>query len=576
MKEYVNEFLSRLADEEKNFHSKLSQDRFGLAFLTAIKEFDFYYYNKIRNEPSEETDEHFYMLRLAVPRFIKKIYESIQQFEVPTATFRSSKTLILSALNMLSRFGIVEHGKRMAYAAMAGECELIKVEEDLYEFQLPAEMYNFEELEAEVVRFHNAQSRKEKNFFIEQEFISKGVYDHVEELLMDNVYVYRDHFIGYNAHPDLDDFFFGLAYIEMQYQPAYDTFHHKLKFGGLQYQHYFLCATYFLSLALKHEKFCEALIKKAPAIQLRNILTITCEKDDFIESIKEALNTYGPSFDWFVPINRQQAEALFNVLSVRRNNAQILEEGLMSPPYIVEFSDSAVVKSIAGAQIEPSEFLLESLRFNFPKEYDKHQQTREGAMQKALERLLSGSFPDLIIRKNIQIRENKKISTDIDFVVIEAVSKTAILFQLKHQDHYGGNIKKRSSRSKRLQTETERWLSIVNAWLNNNSRERINSAFQIKSSVEIEQFYTLAITKNFAHFLAPLAKDENFSYATWIQFYDAVARINISQGEIKTLRGLFNILREFMSHKIARSQILEGSDLYNLDTLKYKIIQKEQ
>lgn len=575
MKEYATEFLSLLTDEEKIFHSRLSQDRFGLAFLTVIKEFDFYYYNKIRNEPSEETDEHFYMMRLAVPRFIQKIYETINQFGIPAATFISSKELILAALNMLARFGFVEHGKRMAYAVLAGECELHKVREDLYEFRLPAEMYNFEALEAEIVQFHIAQSKEKQRLLMDHKFVSTGVFDHIEELLMDNVYVYHKHFIGYNAHPDLDNFFFSLAYMEMQYQPAYDAFHHMLNFGGLQYQHYFLCATYFLSLALKHEKFCETLIKKDPTIQLRNILTITCEKSNFIDSIEQALNCYGPGFDWFTPIDRNQAEALLNVLSIRRNNSKILEEGLMSPPYIIEFSDNALVKSIAGAQIDPSEFLLESLRYYFPKEYDKNQQTREDEMQKAIERLLATSFTSLIIRKNIKIREYKKTLTDIDFVAIETASKTAILFQLKHQDHYGGNIKKRSSRAKRLRMETERWLSRTNAWLCNNPKEKINSTFQIKGSIKIERFYTLAVTKNFAHFLAPLAKDENFSYASWTQFYDALARLNISQGEFKTLQGLFSILREFMSHKIAHPQTLEGSDLYNLDTLKYKVLQKE-
>lgn len=576
MSDCVREFLSRLAEEEKIFHPRLTDDKRGLAFLTAIKEFDFYYYNKIRNQSSEEIEEHFYMMRLAIPRLIQKTFENVSQFEIPTATFTSRKTLTLAALSMVARFGFVEHGKRMAHAAMAGECELVKLQEDLYEFRLPAEMYNYEAHEAYVEQYHIAHDKHKTDMLIKKNWGTKGVFNRVEELLEENVYVYRDHYIGYNAHPYLDDYFFGIAYLEMQHHPSYDTFHHKITFGGLQYQHYFLCITYFLSLSIKHEKFCEALIRKHPNIKLRDILTITCDKKEFIESIKQALNHYGSSFEWFTPIHTDQAESLLNTLSVSRRNADILDEGLMSPPYIVEFSDNSLVKSIAGAQIDPSEFLLEALRYNFPKEYDKNQQTREGAMQKALERLLSSSFHDLITRKNVQIRNEGKSVTDIDFVAIDKASKTAILFQLKHQDRYGGNLRKRSNRAKRLQNETEQWSLKVKNWLNTISDEKITSTLQIKKSIEIEHFYTLALTKNFAHFLAPLADDANFAYANWIQFYDALARINISQGELKTLKGLFKILRDFMSHKISCQQILDGSDLYNLDTLKYKIIQKEQ
>lgn len=102
-----------------------------------------------------------------------------------------------------------------------------------------------------------------------------GVIDEINGPLRDNVYVFGEKFIGYDAHPDLDDFFFGQASLEIQNQEGFDTFNWRLKFGGVTVQKYTLAATYFLSLALKHEKFADALIEKVPHICLRDMLTIT-------------------------------------------------------------------------------------------------------------------------------------------------------------------------------------------------------------------------------------------------------------------------------------------------------------
>jgi len=575
MSQLVREFLARLVAEELIFHPELADDSFGLAFFTAIKEFDYYYYNVIRHESSEETSEHFYLMRLALPRLIQKTFAAIPRFQIPTATFKSDRALVLAALNMVARFGFVEHGRRMAYAAMAGECELVKVDDSLYEFRLPAELYNYEGHESSVENFHRQQRRDRRDAAIKEAFETNGTLAHIEQCFLDNVYVFCNDFIGYTAHPDLDDYFFGLAYSDLEDNGAFDAFNHELTFGGLQYRHYILCNAYLLSLAMKHQRFCEALVQKHPHIRLRDILTISCDKNEFIETIQAALNRYGPSFPGFFPISAEQAKLLYNVLSVRRENMNLLERGLMSLPYLVEFSDSAVIKSIAGTELDLGEFLLESLRYHFPAEYERNRNAREPSMQKALRRLLLQSFATLEFRDNIRIRKDGRVITDIDFVAIEGSSNTAMLFQLKHQDHYGGDIKKRSNRAQTLKTETEAWLQRINRWIDETPREQVHATLRVKKGVRLERFRTVAIAKNFAHFLSSLASDENFAYANWIQFYDALARIHTKQGESKTLVGLFDVLREYMSHKVARQQRLDGSDTYILDTVKYRIVQKD-
>lgn len=49
----AREFLSRLVEEESIFHPRLVDDSYGLAFFTAVKEFDHYYYNMVRHDVSD-------------------------------------------------------------------------------------------------------------------------------------------------------------------------------------------------------------------------------------------------------------------------------------------------------------------------------------------------------------------------------------------------------------------------------------------------------------------------------------------------------------------------------------------
>lgn len=64
MKDIARELLARLADEEATFLDQLKDDELGLRMLTAIKEFDWYYYNYIRHEHTEDTDAHMHVLQL--------------------------------------------------------------------------------------------------------------------------------------------------------------------------------------------------------------------------------------------------------------------------------------------------------------------------------------------------------------------------------------------------------------------------------------------------------------------------------------------------------------------------------
>ena len=66
----------------------------GLGLLTAIKEFDFFYHNLVRNDRDDEAEDKFQLMQLGLPRLIAAVLGSVPRFRHPTVTFRSDEALI--------------------------------------------------------------------------------------------------------------------------------------------------------------------------------------------------------------------------------------------------------------------------------------------------------------------------------------------------------------------------------------------------------------------------------------------------------------------------------------------------
>ena len=571
MKDIARDFLFKLADEDRSFSEKLKADVVGIGYLTAIREFDYYYYNLKRHELTDEIELHFHLLQLGIPRFISRVLSGVPNFKYPVITFKSDQALIKKVLEVVTAFGFIEHGQRLGHAAMADECIICQVSDWEYDIVMPDVNFNFEQHEASV-EYHYIRIQQERiDSALKEEFVKSGVTKRIETLLTNHVYVFRDNFIGYDAHPDLDDFFFGIANLETQHQSGYDSFGGHLEFGGVTFQKYMLATIYFLSLALKHEKYAAALLKKAEHIRLRDILTITCDKREFRAYMIEALNLYGPSFEGYTPVTVKEADIVIRVLSVRRDNLKILDSTMAPLPYLIEFSDTAWVPLCAGIQLSGVDFLLNSLKYNFPADYSRHQQTREKSMQRALIRTLNEYIPGLTYVDNFKIRQDGTVLTDIDFTVVEECTGTLMFFQLKFQDHYGADVRKRSSRAKRLYEGSASWLTTVRKWLNLSSPNEIRTAMRLKARFSVRNYRIVVLTRHFAHFLSQLDLQDDAAYATWPQFIDALNRLRMEKDHTLSLASLYDILKSHMTHVTAKGYKLDVIDSYHLDKLSYHI-----
>jgi len=457
----LRRFFDALNREESKFIPTLASDNLGLLLRCAINELDWYYYNLIRAEhPSDEQQEQFYILQLGVTRFIKLALDARNAFDVPVVTSPRRRELTIPVLEIASGLGMIQHGRRVAQTIALGLGSIMEVAQNQFVITLPEDIPDDDYYERAVLQHYQSEARRR---FAEQTRSDawKELEAKVNTRLTELVYPYKTHFIGYGGDPLLDEFYFGLAYHEIALQEGFDTFHYEIRFGGVPFQSYMLALTFMVAISLRHERFAEALVSKEPSIRLENILTISADIESFIESIRDAVNHFGSVFENFENIDFAQARSILEVLSYGRSDTGLIDAPGSPLPLHVRSSEKGLIRCLTAASSEPVRFLLESLRFHYPKEYDKHQRGREASMQCAVRRVLDETFRDLEYRENVTLKLGGRTLTDIDLVVLEKRTGLVILCQLKHQELFGSDLHAKRLRGDRLKKEVRAWIEAL-------------------------------------------------------------------------------------------------------------------
>lgn len=518
----TTEFFEALNEQEKKFLPALAADNLGLLLRAAINELDWYSYNLAREaNPTMEQQEQFYLLNVGVPRLVKLALDARPSFDVPTVSFRRDPSRTIPVLELAAGLGMIQHGRRVAQMAMSGVGTVERVAEREFMVTLPAFIPDDDFYERSVAEHYHSASRA--NFAtIMSSDLGRELTSEVDQLLTELVYPFAGHFIGYDAHPTLDAYFFGIASHEIQLAEGYDSFHYSIKFGGVSFQKYTLAVAFLISIAFRHERFAQALVTKVPEIRLENVLTISSETEPFIQSLREAINFFGSVFEDFEEATLDEARVIFTVLSVGRESSAILDRPGCALPPLIRNSDHDFIRCQTAANTLPMQFLLDSLRYHFPREYDEHQRTREGAMQAAIQRVLSDACPNLKYLDNVKIRSGGQVLTDIDLVALEPVTGAVLLFQLKHQDLYGFDIHSRHVRTTRLKQQAERWLAATKAWLESVGEAGLRKTLRLPKGFPNLTVYRLVVARHYGFPIAQIDRDEDVAFANWNQFFNAV------------------------------------------------------
>ena len=567
MKDIACKLIVRLEAEKNRFKESFEYGQGGLLILTALREMDCFYYKFIRNEQTRSRDWQMHMMRLALPKIVVDSLSAIPAFKHPITPFQSDTNLILVVHDMMETYGIIEQGHRYALSVMSGECEIQRFDDYQYDFVMPTMSHNMERHEDSIEQYYRNILR-EHNYRMMHKILGDKP-EKIRCLVRNNVFVLDKHYMGYNTVPDLDDFFFDLASNEIKEQSEWDSFNWNLEFGGIPLLKFILATTYFLSLAMKHDSFAEALIEKSPHIRPRDILSIIVSKQRVENLMREAINTYGPSYTGFTALTRGEAQTILRVLSVSRDNLKLLKPTMAPLPFLIEYSNTTWVTSVSTIQLGTLSFLLNSLRHHFQADYDRNQQTREGYLQETLRHLLKKHMPELMLKDNFKVKCNGKTLTDIDFTAVDKQEGTIILFQLKHQENYGLDERKRSNRAEQMREEVGHWLRITRNWLAKEPSP-IKRALGLRNSFECKQIYLVVIAKPSAYFLSTLELRNDAVYATLFQLINVLNQLKLDSGPL-TLGLLAETLQRNMTHKVAKGASLDRSKIYHLPEVAYRV-----
>lgn len=569
----LKQFLDALNAQENYFIPKLASDNLGLILRSAVNELDWYYYNYTRTgNPTYEQEEQSYLLQLGVTRLIKLALEARPSFDVPTVMFCRTPSISIPVLEIVTGIGMIEHGRRIAQTVSTGLCCIERTGDNEFLISLPSVIPDDEYYEKAISEHYRAGYRKQIAELLQSDY-GKVLEKEVNEKLAKLVYPFKTHYIGYDADPLLDEYFFGIAFSEVQNYDGYDTFHYTACFGEIRFQHYILALTFLISNYIRHERFAEALVKKELGVKLENVLTISSDTDGFVENIRDAINYFGSVHENFEEVTLEGAQLIFEVLSCSRKNTALLSRPASQLPLIIQSSDHGFIRCLTATRSNPMLFLLNSLRHHFPDDYNRHQQAREKVMQAAIKRVLNDGFVGLKYLENIGARVSGRMLTDIDLVVIEEDTGTVFLCQLKYQELYGSDLQAKHARTTRLKEQVNRWLASLDYWIGAVGEVGIRKSLRLPKSFPPLTVYRLVISKHYGHSLKDLLHDTETAYANWVQFINSMELVKKEMPQSRKLGDLVAMLKRMEEPGGQQEHLAEPRSNWVVNNLKFTVRQ---
>lgn len=570
----LRQFYDSLNDKESMFKTRIASDHIGLILRSAVNELDWYYYNLRKQEKlTFEQEEQFYLLQLGVARVIQLALDTRSSFSVPAIMFCRKPNITIQVLEIVAGLGIIEHGRRIVQSLLGGLGSIESSDQNEFFISLPSFIPDNEYYERVLSEHYRVESLKYFSKILQSENIKRNEAE-VDKRLSELVYPFENHFIGYGADPLLDEFYFGIAHAEVMLYDGYDTFNYAVTFEGIRYQHFVLALTYFISIYIRHERFAEALVAKDPTVKLENVLTISSDTESFVESARYAINYFGSFLDDFKEITLKDAQRIFEVMSYSRKNLALLSRPSSPLPFIIQNSDHSIIRCLTGARTEPVQFLLDSLRYHFPGDYNRHQQSREKSMQTAIKRILNDGFIGLKYRENIKVKLNGRILTDIDLAITEEETGTIILCQLKHQELYGSDLYARQLRTSRLKDQVEQWFTSLDSWIEAEGNAGIRSALQLPKSFPSLRIFRLVIARHYCYPLKELTQFPQTAYANWLQFFNSVELVKQEFHSRGKLCDLVSMLKRIEASIGIQDYLAEPRTEWVIGDLKFTVEQK--
>lgn len=362
------------------------------------------------------------------------------------------------------------------------------------------------------------------------------------------VYKWREDFIGYGADSEVDDLYIKHAALDLIQSTEWNVFEPEDKFGGIPYAIYIDAVIGLESLSLKHLQFIYLALGKYKNLDKYNLLPVYETKDTICEMLETLLG-----------VSREEAIIVMETLVLRQEDMENIEKyNIPLPPYL-EIANEYFIRSFAGCLYEPTEYVLFNLKRFYQKDWDRNIQKRE----KIFRQEFYGLFSDDLYEKynrNIDIKIEGKLITDIDACLYEKNSGDILFVQLKWQDSIYDSFSSMISKRKNYFEKVEEWILTMKTWIEETPEEIIANYLHLKSyQVKKEKIHLLIVGRYNGEYSTSGVSEKGIPYCQWYELKRVLEenkeKINIGSWGI---RRIYMELLELMRKREQKRSIVSG------------------
>lgn len=261
--------------------------------------------------------------------------------------------------------------------------------------------------------------------------------------------------VSYSSTPEIDCYFMDWARLYLRRIHSQELIASDDMIGGRPFSRYLEVLTALSARSQKHIAYAAILRARYPHVHIRNLLTSHIGRGTFVGSLAE-----------FLDADTEEIKTILKSITLSSENLDVHTSGSETAwAPIVQASEGTLLLPNYGLDINPFLFLLADLRARHERDWFRIANDREGRWIEEICRLFDGPRWQTHGR-NLKLRSNGRVETDIDFAVLDRKTNELALFQMKWQHPIGFDNRARRSAGKNFIEESNRWIETVNSWLN--------------------------------------------------------------------------------------------------------------
>lgn len=312
--------------------------------------------------------------------------------------------------------------------------------------------------------------------------------------------------VAYTSSPQLEDYFLEWARLYLQRIPSSDLMGPDDPIGGRPFSRYLEVLTALSGRAHRHLAFAQALMRRHPGAELRNMLTGHAPRTAFIAALSERLDAG----------YREIEEILESFILTPQSLSGHLELSSTIWAPAVQASEDTLLLPMYGLDIDPFSFMFHDFRRRHATEWFDAANRRERRWVDELQALFRGPRWLTNIR-NLRLRENGQDVTDIDFAVADRKRGDVALFQLKWQHSVGVADKSLRSAGRNLLDDSNKWLADVSGWLDRHGADELMRRLGF-ADVRSPHIHFFVLGRYHAYLTDYDLRDERAVWSDWAHF----------------------------------------------------------